>query len=727
MNRRLLIFLFLLPALLRAQIPDGVIHKIDSLNNLIQKEKNDTLLIRHLFSLDDIIYPFDSKKDEEINKRIDEICQKHFKIKSTPDKLKTALKKYRLKAMNNLGIIYMMRNKNEIAEYYYKESLAMANELGDRESQSKTFVNLGILRYQAGDIDRSIEYYDKGLKVLEQTSNHDAVASILNNLALIYRENGDTAIAIEYYNRSIELSRKVKSYSRTATSLVGLADIYNKRGEKKKVVSMLLESKALAKKTGDIRNMVAADMNLGNFFLENGRFSEAIPLFEEGLILSRSQQDERTYALVQSLQAELYYRLNQPEMALLKADSAFKTLMKYRLIKEAIEPAKHLYQLHKKSNPLLALEMLEKYLELKDTLEKESNQRAVIQRQYKIKYEKQFAADSIKSAEYKRIQDAEVKQKEAEVKQKETELIAKRKEQYLLFGGLVLIIIFSIFIFNRFQITRKQKNVIAIQKELVEEKNKEIMDSINYARRLQEAILPPHKLVKEYLPDSFILYKPKDIVAGDFYWMESVGNTIFFAAADCTGHGVPGALVSVVCSNALTKALMEEKITTPGKMLDRTRDLVIEQFARSEQEVKDGMDISLCSLTTSPDPSKDGERVKLQWAGANNPLWIIRSGELLEAKADKQPIGKYADNKPFTNHNIELQKGDTIYIFTDGYQDQFGGDKGKKYKASNLKTFLISIVHEPAAKQRELLIQEFERWKGNNEQIDDVCLIGVRI
>jgi serine phosphatase RsbU (regulator of sigma subunit) len=486
---------------------------------------------------------------------------------------------------------------------------------------------------------------------------------------------------------------------------------------------MLLESKDLAKKNGDIRNMVAADMNLGNFYLEDGRFLEAIPLLEEGLVLSKSQQDERTYALIQSLQCELYYRLNRPEMAILKADSAFKTLMKYRLIKEAMEPAKHLYELHKKSNPLLALEMLEKYLELKDTLEKESNQRAVIQRQYKIKYEKQFAADSIKSAEYKRIQDAEVKQKEAEVKQKETELIAKRKEQYLLFGGLALIIIFSIFIFNRFRITRKQKNVIAIQKELVEEKNKEIMDSINYARRLQEAILPPHKLVKEYLPDSFILYKPKDIVAGDFYWMESVGDTIYFAAADCTGHGVPGALVSVVCSNALTKTLLEDKITTPGKILDRTRELVIEQFARSEQEVKDGMDISLVALAPI---GADGQ-LSLQWAGANNPLWIIRNGEVLETKADKQPIGKYTDSKPFTNQTIELQKGDTIYIFTDGYQDQFGGEKGKKYKAANLKMFLISIVHEPAAKQRELLIQEFERWKGNTEQIDDVCVIGVKL
>jgi serine phosphatase RsbU (regulator of sigma subunit) len=257
------------------------------------------------------------------------------------------------------------------------------------------------------------------------------------------------------------------------------------------------------------------------------------------------------------------------------------------------------------------------------------------------------------------------------------------------------------------------------QKELLEEKNKEITDSINYAKRIQEAILPSRYSLAENLKNGFVLFKPKDIVSGDFYWLEKVDGNLFFAAADCTGHGVPGAMVSVICSNALSKALLEENIRIPSKLLDRTRELVIQKFEKSGEEVKDGMDISICAM--------DYEKKKLQWAGANNPLWILRNGEILEIKADKQPVGKSPSQQPFTNHIIDLFDGDTIYIFTDGYQDQFGGPKGKKYKATQLKELLIANGNHTLEKQRELIFYEFEKWKGELEQVDDVCVIGVRI
>jgi serine phosphatase RsbU (regulator of sigma subunit) len=277
-------------------------------------------------------------------------------------------------------------------------------------------------------------------------------------------------------------------------------------------------------------------------------------------------------------------------------------------------------------------------------------------------------------------------------------------------------------------LTQKQNKIIEEQKHVVEEKNKEITDSINYAKRIQEAILPSRKSLNDNLKNGFVLYKPKDIVAGDFYWLETVNsinpNIIYFAAADCTGHGVPGALVSVVCSNAISKALLEEGITETGKILDRTRELVIEKFSKSEENVKDGMDISLCRLDISTK--------KLQWSGANNPIWLIRKNgegvhELFETKADKQPIGNYADIRPFTTHDIELKEGDSIYVFTDGFQDQFGGEKGKKFKASKLKELLLSVQNEKMDDQKLLIDDTFEKWRGNLEQNDDVCLIGVKL
>lgn len=199
--------------------------------------------------------------------------------------------------------------------------------------------------------------------------------------------------------------------------------------------------------------------------------------------------------------------------------------------------------------------------------------------------------------------------------------------------------------------------------------------------------------------------------------MEQKGDTVLFAAADCTGHGVPGAMVSVVCNNGLNRSVREFGLTSPGEVLDKTRELVIQEFEKSEEEVKDGMDISICSIT--------GEN--LLWAGANNPLWIIRKGELIEFKPDKQPIGKYSAAKPFTTQNIQMEKGDYIYIFSDGFADQFGGPKGKKFMASKFKKLLMEIHLKPLREQKQILDQTFEDWRVNEEQLDDVCVIGVRV
>jgi len=265
----------------------------------------------------------------------------------------------------------------------------------------------------------------------------------------------------------------------------------------------------------------------------------------------------------------------------------------------------------------------------------------------------------------------------------------------------------------------KNKNrMIEEQKELIEEAHKEITDSIAYAKRIQTAILPPPALLNENLKDHFVFYKPKDVVAGDFYWLESISDSkTLFAAADCTGHGVPGAMVSVVCHNALNRSVREFGLKEPGKILDKTKEIVVEEFMKAEEDVKDGMDICLCSL--------DGHT--LQFSGANNNLWIIRDGEIIEYKGDKQPVGKYALNKPFTTYEISLQAGDSFYIFTDGYVDQFGGEKGKKFKPKNLKNLILSIQNKPIKEQEHLLDEAFENWKGQLEQVDDVCIIGVRV
>jgi ligand-binding sensor domain-containing protein/serine phosphatase RsbU (regulator of sigma subunit) len=260
---------------------------------------------------------------------------------------------------------------------------------------------------------------------------------------------------------------------------------------------------------------------------------------------------------------------------------------------------------------------------------------------------------------------------------------------------------------------------IRSQKTEIEEQHQEIKDSIDYAKRIQTAILPPTKLVKEHLNQSFVMYLPKDVVAGDFYWMEPQDNKILFAAADCTGHGVPGAMVSVVCNHALNRSVREYKLEDPGRILDKARELVIKEFEKGEEEVKDGMDIALCSL----------EGTILKYSGAHNPLWIVRKGTgvIEEIKANKQPIGKFDKPEPFLTHEIVLNPGDCFYIFSDGFADQFGGEKGKKFKSSNFKELILSVQDLDMDAQKEKILQTFNEWKANFEQLDDVCVIGVKV
>lgn len=280
--------------------------------------------------------------------------------------------------------------------------------------------------------------------------------------------------------------------------------------------------------------------------------------------------------------------------------------------------------------------------------------------------------------------------------------------------GLVIYVTWS------FIRTRKHAEAhINEQKLQLEDKNREVLDSINYAQRIQRAILPSHRLIESYLPTSFIMYLPKDIVSGDFYWIDKKNNTIFFAVADCTGHGVPGAMMSVICQNALNRVVNEFEITKPAAILDKLSVLVEESFSKSGSDVRDGMDITLCSL--------DSATMTLEYAGANNPVYYISNGVLTEVKATKQPIGRFESRIPFVNHQIKLKKGDAVYLFSDGIADQFGGPEGKKFKYKRLKEILLANYGKTQAEQKNALISAFSSWKGMNEQIDDVCVMGVII
>ncbi len=266
--------------------------------------------------------------------------------------------------------------------------------------------------------------------------------------------------------------------------------------------------------------------------------------------------------------------------------------------------------------------------------------------------------------------------------------------------------------------------------DLIEQKNKDITDSINYARRIQQAILPSVEETSRILPDSFFLYIPREVVSGDFYWCAEVDDKIFVAAVDCTGHGVPGAFMSMIGTTLLNEIVSEKKITQPAEVLNLLREGVIKSLRQTgaEGESSDGMDISIVRICRGK-----GKYLTLSYAGANNPAWIIRNRKLIELLPDKQPIGVYHGSpRPFEEKYFELEQGDLLYLFTDGYADQFGGEEygkrgGKKFKYARLKEQLIALADEPIAGQSGKLREIFEKWKGGLEQTDDVLLIGIRV
>ncbi|MCB0476710.1 MAG: SpoIIE family protein phosphatase [Crocinitomicaceae bacterium] len=335
------------------------------------------------------------------------------------------------------------------------------------------------------------------------------------------------------------------------------------------------------------------------------------------------------------------------------------------------------------------------------------------------------------------------------------------KSFFIGIGVLGILFVFGLIRLNSVRLKLKNKNLERIvnektievreQHHQLEEIHAEIQDSIAYAKRIQSAILPNRKAINLAFPKNFILYQPKDIVAGDFYWFEKTDTHYHFAVADCTGHGVPGAMVSVVCNSGLNRAVREYGLNDPGKILDKTRDLVIKEFEKSEEEVQDGMDIALISLSISDQNVGLHTQTtrSLSYAGAYNSLWIIRKKSdqwnldsenenivenenfvLLEIKADKQPIAKYQSPTNFTSNTVEILPDDQIFLYSDGYADQFGGEKGKlggkKFKSKNLKKFLLEIAEESVEKQEELLIENLNNWKGDLEQIDDICIAGIK-
>lgn len=720
---------------------------IDSLENLIGKSQSDTNRV-HLYL--GLCHEYEKG---------DLIAAGHYADSALKLSEKINYNRGIAESYSSLAALSWMKGNYLEALEFCNKNLEIFKSTNDKKGISKIFGHLGLIYSELGNYSKTLEYYYQSLKINEETNDTDGICIQLNNIGIVYADQDNNEKALEFHLRSLKIAEIKKDKRRIAGSFLNIGVAYKNMADKTgdqsdfiKAADFYEKALKINEELNDKRRIASCLNNLANVYSAMKNNEKALMFYTKALKVRTELGDRQGIATCLINIGSLNKDIGNFKMALdflKKGEKIALEIGSLELMKSVYIEYSQVYFLTK--NYEKAYEYHNLYAQYKDSLLNEESSRQIAEMQISYESEKKQKEIELLNKE-KQLQDVELEKKDAEVKKQNTQKIS-------IGAGLVFVLILALLIFKGYRqkvksnlILSGQKQEIEIknsylekanaeinvQKKEIEEKNHEILASIRYAQRIQEAILPPQKLVTSYLENTFILYKPKDIVAGDFYWFHAIEDGslkrtgILLAACDCTGHGVPGAFMSIIGYSALNSAVKEFGLSKPSEILDKISELMEETFSKSENEMKDGMDIALCSLAGA---SPDRLFIKLQYAGANNSIYLVRAPkdalnstyELIEIKADKQPIGKFAGRKPFTNHELELRKGDAIYAFSDGYADQFGGPKGKKFKYSQFEKLLVSVQEKPMEEQRKILDMEIEKWRGTLEQIDDICIWGIKI
>jgi tetratricopeptide (TPR) repeat protein len=682
---------------------------------------------------------------------------------------KVGNKYYMAIALNTIGVYYYFVDDLFKAEENYLKGLKLREEIQDKKGIAGITGNLGLIYNSQGNSKKAIEYYLKSMKMQEEVGNLLGVANALNNIGNLYASINELDEAIVYYKKCFPLYDKMDDASGRGSTYNNIGGMYLDKDMPDTAIIYFEKALEIRLITKEIKGIGQTLNNLGFAYFKKKEYQLAEHYFLQSLEQRLSINDKSGLASTYKNLANLYHKLGNYKRAVEYGTAARNYAIETGHVIEIRDAYESLYASYRKlGQDKLALQALEKYILYKDSIFNEENKWEIIQRSFAYEQEIKDAADSVKRAE-------EEKLRQVENARKDDELRTSRNYQLISLVALLFVSGIALFIWNRLRLIRNQKKLIELQKKeveqqkaIVDEKNHEISDSILYAKHIQSAIFPTIDEMNSHLRDGFILFRPKDVVSGDFYWMQTLlrkneegleQRIILVAAADCTGHGVPGALVSVVCSNALNRAVHEYGLHHPGEVLDQTKKIVEASFHQNKvmgekdkkvTEVKDGMDISLLTFTLNPaidthDGNLSSELQAAHWAGANNPIWIIQPIDettdtslytllsedgkygLLEIKGDSQPIGKYYIKDQFTTHTLSLKPNDRIYLFSDGFADQFGGPKMKKFMYKSMKRLLLSLQDLSADDQKIALESAFINWKGGFEQTDDVCLIHIRL
>ena len=668
---------------------------------------------------------------------------------------------------NNFGIVYTYQGSYDIAIENYKKSLKLKEELKDKQGIANCYINYGIVYMYQGIFDKSLESYMKALKIFEELGDKKGIGANYTNIGNVHRYQGNNDKAIEYYQKGLKMDEEMGDKYGIADNLTNIGIVYGIKENYVKAKEYFLNALKIREEIGDKFGQAKCYTNISVVYKYMGDYDKAIEYNKKSLKINEDLGSKSEVTIIYINIATLHFVMAELDekngsmqqsrkhldSSIFYANRGYDLALETGAVPKQSDAASQLQTTYTKLGKYKeAIKYANIYISTLESMFTEEKTKALAEMGTKYETEKkQLQIDNL---------NKENALKKAELAQSEE----KRKRQSVLIYsfviGFVIILVFSLVIFRLFMQKKRanvllnkqkqqisiqnsklqqaneevtsqrdeiesQRDLVMLQKSHIERIHKEVTDSISYAKRLQNSALPKLNHVKAHLSDIFILFKPKDVVSGDFYWYAEVENQMVITVADCTGHGVPGAFMSMMGISMLKEIVVKEFVTQPDVVLRKLRKEVIKALGQKGEpgEQKDGMDISLCSINK--------ETLELQWAGANNPCYIVRNGELRELKADKMPIAIYEKMDKFTLHEIQLEKGDIIYLFGDGYHDQFGGPSGKKFMSKRFKELLLSNSDKPLEGQKEILEKTIESWKNGYgkiyEQTDDITIMGIKI
>ncbi len=541
-------------------------------------------------------------------------------------------------------------------------------KLGDDDNEAAMLNAIGAQYYYLKNWGKSIKYFSEANQMAKKMGSIQDQARYLNNIGLIYDKWGDYDKAVEYHTKSLIMNTELENDLAISSNLNNLALIYTKTERYDKAIEFYKKSLTIKRKFNQRERLSLVLQNIAWSYYKSENHAPALKYAHEALEIAQEDKD-----------------IYNEKGALTKLGDIYDGMENYKMANQYIKLANILRDsLNQMNNTELIAEMDAKY-----EAEKKDNEIA--------------------------LQQVEIGIQNAEVKLQST--------QKIWFAiGLLLSLVLLFVAYRSFKQKKKANLLLEEKNTIIEEKNKDITDSITYASSIQQSILPDAKQIAQVLPEHLIFYKPKDIVSGDFYWFHEKDDLAFIMAADCTGHGVPGAFVSMLCNNVLNQVIIENDRNDPGEILTEVNRSIITSFRKKGAEFapSDGMDCSLCVVNK--------KTKEINFAGAYNQLVIVNDGELKEIKADRTPIGgRTKIGYKFKSNNVKTHPNDTFYIFSDGYADQFGGPKGKKFMIKSLKQLFIEIHEQPMKTQYKHLDKTLLSWVGDREQIDDILIVGFKI